>query len=82
MNSKMENTQDGDIKLQGVHSVLNIFILEILSLSVKTKTPIITHLTGQSQQQSVVLWHIWSKGCNIFYEQEPWNFYLATKHYI
>ena len=27
MNVKMENIQDGDIKLQGVHSVLYIFIL-------------------------------------------------------
>ena len=30
MNSKMENIQDGDIKLQEVHSVLYIFILAFI----------------------------------------------------
>ena len=60
MNVKMENIQDGDIKLQGVHSVLYVFIFAFvignLSLSVKNPYyPIITHLTGQSQQQSALL---------------------------
>ena len=79
MNSKMENIQDGDIKLQGVHSVLHIFILAFVIGNFVTfsQQPLLS-LTSQDKVNKVHCYDTFElRGIRSFMNKNPGTFILS-----
>ena len=79
MNSKMENIQDGVIKLQGVHSVLYIFILAIVIGNFVTfSQQLLLSLTSQDKVNNKVHYYdtFESRGVRSFRNKKPGTFTL------
>ena len=80
MNTKMENTQDRDIKFQGAHLVLYIFILAyIIGNFITFSQQSLISLTSQDKVISKVHYHdtFELRGVRSFMNKNPGTFILA-----